>query len=148
MLDEKLKLLHALGIQAREIIGSEENEPRTVYRIAPDGTGVISFYSSCFSFIDNNSRCVVFTADEIDNYINKAADEVKLLRNVSGHVGAVPKPFKDKPNIIPVVVFTKTCKRIYKVHLCKEHQKMTLNYNPHCKCYVTWEDIGEEDGRE
>lgn len=149
MLEEKLKLLHALGIQAKEITGSNKSEPRTVYRLTPEGLGVVSFYSTCFSFIDGNSNCVVFDADQIDEYIHKAADEVKLLKGVSGHTGTVAKSFKDKPYIIPITIFTQACKRIYRVHLCKEHQKTNLSYHPHCKCYVTWEDIGEDgDARE
>lgn len=142
MIGDKLKLLHALGIQARELTGSPTNEPRTVYRILPDGTGVVSFYSTCFSFVDGNLKNITFSADRIDEFINKAADEIKQLKNISGYTHKAAPVFKEKPYIIPVMIFTKTCKRVYKVHLCKEHRKSNLKYNPHCTCYVTWEDIG------
>lgn len=143
--EEKVRELHNLGIIAKSILKKPDNEPRTTYKILPSGKAVIVFYSSCFSFISNNENQLSFPAEDIDIYLQKARSEVGLLKSLQAQPGVVPPSFKSKPYIIPFIIYANGTKRLYKVHLCKEHRKDTLTYIPRCTCYLTWEDIGDKD---
>lgn len=143
-IDEKLRLLHNLGMKARDLLGKEGNEPRTMYRFLPDGTALVLFYSSCFSFIPNNSNQIAIGLHELDDYIEKARKEVALYETVHGSVGSVSTSFKSKAYVIPFVFCLQGIKRIYKLHLCKDHRKDRCLYKPKCQCYLTWEEFGKE----
>ena len=139
--DEKLRELHALGMKACYLAGKDPtNEPRTQYRILPSGKSVIIFYSSCFSFIPANVNQIVISIDDLDAYIDKARREVEMYSQVHEH-GFKPIPFKTKADVIPFIVCVGGTRRLYKVHLCKEHRKDRITYRPQCRCYITWEDF-------
>ena len=144
-IDDKLKELHNLGIIARNLLGKDEAEPKTNYKLLPNGKAVITFYSSCFSFISNNLSSITIYPEELDTYIERARNEVQLYKSIANHSGASLSSFKSKPYIIPIIICTTNTKRIYKIHLCKEHRKDALTYRPRCSCYITWEEFGETD---
>lgn len=139
--DEKIRELHALGMRACTLAGKDPtNEPRTQYRILPSGKSVIVFYSSCFSFIPPNVNQLVMEVHELDGYIEKAKAEVGMYKQIQDANG-VQVSFKSKANVVPFVICIGGVKRIYKAHICKEHQKDRLKYKPKCKCYFTWEEF-------
>lgn len=141
---QKLKELHAIAMQARDVLKKPENEPRTNLRILPDGKVYVTLYSSCFSFINNDFNHITFPITDIDKYIELARKELSLLSDSMAYSKQTPKSLKSKPYTVPFIICVKGLKRIYWVHLCKAHRQDTLKYNPHCKCYVTWENFGED----
>ena len=143
MLEDQLRELHSLGMKALALTGKTGNEPRTMYRILPPGKAVIIFYSSCFSFIPNNSNQLVIKPDELGYYIDKARKEVEYYEMIKGRAEHAHASFKPRPYVIPFVICVNGMKRIYKVHLCKDHRKDRISYKPKCKCYITWEEFGE-----
>ena len=142
-LTEKLKNLHNLGLIAAGIFDRTETEPRTSFRILPNGEMSITFYSSCFSFIPRNTNQLTFPASDIDLYLQKAQEEVKLYKEVGKRPEINVLCFKPKPDVIPIIIFTEQMRRIYYVHLCKDHRKDHIGYKPKCKCYITYEEFDE-----
>lgn len=141
----KLKELHSLAMQARDVLKKPDTEPRTNMRLLPNGKVYVTLYSSCFSFINNDFNHITFPLSELDKYIELAKKELSILADIWYYTKKTPKSLKTKPYTLPFIICVNGMKRIYWVHLCKEHRKDTLKYNPHCKCYITWENIGDED---
>lgn len=73
-------------------------------------------------------------------YLSKAKEEVELYKSVGSR--SVPC-FKPKADVIPIVICTEHIKRVYYVHLCKDHRKDSITYKPKCKCYITYQDLSE-----
>lgn len=141
----KIKELHSLAMQARDLLKKSDTEPRTNMRILPNGKAVITLYSSCFSFINNDFNHITFPIEDLDMYIEKAKSELRTLTDIWYYTKETPSSLKSKPYALPFVICIGNIKRIYWVHLCKEHRKDNLKYNPHCKCYITWENFGEDN---
>lgn len=140
---DKVKELHSLAMQARDILAKPETEPRTNMRLLPNGEMLVTLFSSCFSFINNDFNHITFPLADVDKYILLAKQELSTLRDIKSYTKNTPKSLKVKPYVLPFIICTNTVKRIYWLHLCKEHRKETLSYRPHCKCYITWENFGE-----
>jgi len=139
--DEELRELHNLGMIAAGIFNKAETEPRTSLRILPNGKSVITFYSTCFSFIPKNTNQITFEAVLLHEYVEKAKNEVELYRSIKSHPNAVISNFKAKADVVPFVICAGGIKRIYYFHLCKDHRKDRLSYKPSCSCYLTFEDL-------
>lgn len=140
----KLKELHSLAMQARDLLQKPENEPRTNLRILPNGKVYVTLYSTCFSFIPKEYNHITFPVEELDKYVDLEKKELDTLSDIWYYTKETPKSLKTKPYTIPFVICVGGTKRIYWVHLCKEHRKDRITYRPHCKCYITWENFGEE----
>ena len=140
---EQLKELHSIAMQARNIIGKSEDEPRTNLRILPTGDIVVTLYSSCFSFIGNDFNHITFPLNELSDYVKKAKEELDILKNIADTSKYVPRSLKTKPYVIPYVVCACGIKRIYYFHLCKQHRTTVGEMKGHCNCYITWENLGD-----
>ena len=140
----KLKELHSLGIEARSLLKKPEDEPRTNLRILPSGKMLVTFHSSCFSFISCDFNHITFPLDEIDKYIDLAKKELATLQDIWYYSQVTPRSLKSKPHAIPFVICVGKIRRIYWYHICREHRKDVNKYVPRCSCYITWQNLGED----
>lgn len=138
--DEELRELHNLGIIAAGIF-NKTTEPRTSLRLLPNGKAVVTFYSTCFSFIPKNTNQITFESVQLHDFVEKARNEVDLYQSIRSHPNAVVSKFKAKADVIPFVICVNGTNRIYYFHLCKDHRKDRLTYKPSCSCYITFEDL-------
>lgn len=146
-LDEKLKELHGLGMKAVRILGKEENEPRTSYKLLPNGKSLVVFYSTCFSFIPPNENQIVFDSLLLDKYIEQARQEVSLYEEIGARQDSVLTSFKQEPHVIPFIIHMNGVTRLYKYHLCKQHrskQQINRYKTTQCHCFMTWEEFGDK----
>jgi hypothetical protein len=140
---QKVKNLHALAMEATQILKKGDSEPRTNIRITPSGEIFVTLYSSCFSFIASDFNHITFPIKELDDYIDKAKEELSILRSIEKTAKNTPRSLKSKPNTIPYVICIGNIRRIYWFHLCKYHRNHIEDKSGHCNCYVTWEELGE-----
>lgn len=139
---QKVKTLHALAMEATAVL-NKKNEPRTNVRILPNGEVLVTLYSSCFSFISNDFNHITFPIKDLDLYIQKAREELDLLKSIAKSSKHTPRSLKTKPYTIPYVICIGDMKRIYWFHLCKYHRNHIEDRSGHCNCYITWEELGE-----
>ena len=131
-------------MQARDIIGAPMSEPRTNVRVTPNGEVFVTLYSSCFSFISNDFNHITFPIIELQDYVNKAREELDILKGIADTSKYKPRTLKTRPYVIPYVICVGGVKRIYYFHLCKHHRSIKGETKGHCNCYITWENLGEE----
>lgn len=142
---ESVRDLHAIAVEARVLMGKGEDEPRTNIRILPNGGVVVSLYSTCFSFIKNDVNTYTFPLTEIDSVIEKAKKEIKLVKEIGEYAHTKPKSLLQKQHVIPFLLCLNDVRRMFYLHVCNNHRKEHLKYNPTCNCFVTWEDLSTED---
>ena len=141
---ESVKELHSLAMQARELIGASEDEPRTDLRILPNGEMYVTLYSTCFSFIPNDFNHITFPLLEVDTYLKQAKEELEILKQIAKTSKYAPRSLKTKQYTIPYIICAGGIKRIYWFHLCKQHRQAVGEMKGHCNCYITWENLGED----
>ena len=152
MLQEKLKALMILGIKAKTLMKVDvSTEPRIVFKIEPDLTTSIVFYSSCFPFF-NKHKSITFSENEIDNIITQCALFVSDLEQGRSNLSEIArKAVEDSKNVTLVYLNVGGKHMCYALKVCRLHQKHPTWYtkpyalkNP-CRCRCVLIDFKEKE---